>query len=164
MKEKWKEILGFNGKYIVSNTGRIIDTDKEREITKHKDKDGYEVVTLNKKPKKVHRLVAIAFIPNPKKLPQVNHKDENKLNNRVDNLEWCNNYYNSNYRNRNKLISNKVSRNVYVQKDLDGNIIKIWDNVYELTHSDTYNYQHVRDLIRKKLKPKDFVWEKYKKA
>lgn len=59
---------------------------------------------------KVHRLVAIAFIPNPDNLPHINHKDENKLNNNPNNLEWCDNSYNNNYGTRNKRIAKAVTK------------------------------------------------------
>lgn len=109
MQEEWKDIvivqgnkkIDFTGKFQVSNLGRVrnIQTFHVRKLQKHKS--GYWYITLkyDKKPYtfKVHRLVATAFIPNPNNLPMVNHKDENKLNNRVDNLEWCDAKYNSNY-------------------------------------------------------------------
>lgn len=101
--EVWKEIEGFNGDYLVSNYGRVksFKMKHERIMRLRKDKDGYMLITLHNNnhvtTKKVHRLVAQAFIPNPENLPQVNHKDENKANNIVDNLEWCTCKYNINY-------------------------------------------------------------------
>lgn len=97
---KWKEIKGWEGRYDVSNNGEIrswyygLKRLSEPRLLKIKtDKDGYRVITLHhgdiKKTYIVHRLVAIAFLPNPQKLPQINHIDGDKNNNSVDNLEWC---------------------------------------------------------------------------
>lgn len=108
MKELWKDIKGYEGCYQVSNLGRIKSLDRmtnnqygeyfmKGRILKNsiiKDK-GYCRVSLNngngKISKRVHRLVAEAFIPNPENKLEVNHKDGNKLNNCVSNLEWCTN-------------------------------------------------------------------------
>lgn len=80
--------------------------------------------------KLIHRLVAEAFIPNLNKLPEVNHKNENKKDNRVENLEWCTSKYNCNYGERNKKIIKKRSKPIN-QYDLDGNFIKRWNNSNE---------------------------------
>lgn len=117
MNEEWRPIEGYEGLYEVSNTGRVRSLDmyvkigygsyrlhKGKVLSPGKNKDGYLLINLhcNEKNKKclVHRLVAQAFIPNPDNLPQVNHKDEDKLNNRVENLEWCDAKYNINYGSR----------------------------------------------------------------
>ena len=95
-----------NGDVISVNYNR---TGKEKLLKKMLDKNGYQKVALfdGKKTKKVsvHRLVAICFIPNTGNLPQVNHKDEDKTNNNVENLEWCDCLYNINYGTRNKRVS-----------------------------------------------------------
>lgn len=106
MKEIWKEIKDYEGLYWVSNLGRVKSSTK---ILKNRlSKRGYYIVTLYKNAKgvtkTVHRLVAKAFIPNPDDLPQINHKDENKLNNNVDNLEWCTAKYNCNYGSHNSKL------------------------------------------------------------
>ena len=95
--EVWKQIKGFE-KYYVSNFGRIYSDNKNGFLTAHADNYGYFhiVVYKNKKryTKLVHRFVAEAFVENPNGYKEVNHKDENKNNNRADNLEWCTRKYN----------------------------------------------------------------------
>lgn len=113
-KQCWKDIPGYQALYQVSNTGRVRSlnynrTGKIKILKQRKDKLGYRSVFLCKDGKlkkySVHRLVALAFIPNPNNYPIINHKDENKINNTVWNLEWCTQEYNNNYGNRNKKIS-----------------------------------------------------------
>lgn len=110
MEEIWKDIEGYNGKYQVSNLGRVKSLKGSEKILKPRvSNTGYKYVNLciqgKSKTLKIHRLVAQAFLPNPEGLPQVNHKDEDKLNNNVDNLEWCTREYNCNYGTRNKRIA-----------------------------------------------------------
>lgn len=102
MKEEvWVSIEGFNGKYSVSNRGRVRSNSYGNILKPFDNGRGYKLVTLckdNKHYKRyVHRLVAQAFIPNPDDLPEVNFKDENKSNADVENLEWCTGKYNMNY-------------------------------------------------------------------
>lgn len=109
-QEVWKEVTGYEGYYEVSSLGNIRSVDrvnsigrqyKGRNIKSRVDKAGYKDVMLSKdgtqKRFKVHRLVALAFIENPFNLSQVNHIDEVKDNNNVDNLEWCSDRYNKNH-------------------------------------------------------------------
>ena len=111
-KEIWRDIVGFEGLYQISNFGRVKSLPKFTysrgypQLRKEKIlKPGYTgknrcyatVILNDGKGYKVHRLVAQAFIPNPDNLPQVNHIDENPFNNHADNLEWCTNQYNVAY-------------------------------------------------------------------
>ena len=110
MEEIWKDIQGYEGLYQVSNYGRVKSLHKgERILTLGRTTRGYSGITLYKhgklQPFSVHRLVAMAFIPNPHNLPMVNHKDECRTNNNVENLEWCDSLYNSRYGNCRKKIS-----------------------------------------------------------
>lgn len=106
MEEIWKDIPGYEGLYKVSNLGNVLSLNNYRRsnskiLKQHISKSGYHSVVLSKnqikKTYRVHRLVAMVFIPNPDNLPFINHKDENKANNCVDNLEWCTDDYNRHY-------------------------------------------------------------------
>ena len=97
----WKEIENTNGRYLVSDDGRVFSVLSNRIIKQQLNNTGYYRVELNingvVKRLLVHRIVAKAFIPNPNNYEYVNHKDENHKNNHVDNLEWCTPKYNTNY-------------------------------------------------------------------
>lgn len=153
MEEIWKTIKGIGGKYSVSNLGNVkrnehqtivkptnsVVSYKERLLKPYVDSTGYSVVSLQIAEgltvrKKIHRLVAEAFVDNPHNYPIVNHKDEDKTNNCVDNLEWCDSKYNANYGNRNKKISNRNSIRV-AQYTMDGKLIKIWDSMSQAAAS-----------------------------
>lgn len=140
--------------------------------------NGYLNVMLDGKTYLVHRLVAEAFIPNPENLPQVNHKDENKENNRDINLEWCTASYNSNYGNHGKNISesktgynhteetkkkikeSKPKKSV-VQLTLDLKLIKIWECTRD-TNKEGYDHTHVIKCCNGKSKThKGFIWIYY---
>ena len=159
MEEIWADVKDYEGLYQVSNLGRIKSTRYSRLMVPCKDYRGYLTVQFTVKGKikrfKIHRLVAQAFIPNPNNLPQVNHKDENKTNNIVDNLEWCTNEYNYFYgtaqeRRLKTMIENKKEnpekyknkknynrtdelwqKKKVVQYDLNGNTIRRWDSMKE---------------------------------
>ena len=113
--ENWKKIP--NSMYSVNNKGQVRN-DKTGRILKQQIRNGYPAVRLymngTKSLHNVHRLVAEAFIPNPDNLPQINHKDEVKTNNFVENLEWCDGKYNCNYGTRNKQISDINKKEVWV--------------------------------------------------
>ncbi len=144
-KEVWKDIEGYEGLYQVSNFGRVKSlnyhqTGKEGLKQTKKNRCGYLFVQLfknsHKKNLTVHRLVGAAFIPNPENLPCINHKDCNRTNNNVSNLEWCTYEYNTNYGDCiKKRIETKNKRGVIgaekkvVQVSLDNVPIKIWSNI-----------------------------------
>ena len=114
MKEIWKQIDEFPN-YSISNLGNVYSNISQKILKPTIDSNGYCIVGLfingQQKKKKVHQLVARAFIENPFEYQQVNHKDENKQNNRVDNLEWCDCSYNINYGTRNEKVSKSITNN-----------------------------------------------------
>lgn len=169
--EIWKDIEGYEGLYQVSNWGRVRSLwfGKEKMLQPVKHKNGYLFVSLGrKKTISIHRLVAEAFIPNPDNLPQVNHRDENKENNNVDNLEWCDSKYNNNYGTHNKRVSdtqindqNKSKKVIQFSKT--GEFIREWPSTNECGRNG-FNQGHVAACCRgnTKLKTyKGYIW-KYK--
>lgn len=116
LKEEYKPIEGYEDYYIY-NTGKVWSTKTNKFLSQKINSSGYAEVTLSKngKPKyfRVNRLVALHFIPNNDTTKNiVNHKDENKLNNCVDNLEWVDITYNNNYGTKPQRIAEKLSQKV----------------------------------------------------
>lgn len=138
--EIWKDIEEFKGQYQISNLGNVRSLDRyvycksktnpnliKGKILKIRfDKNGYCIVNLKRNQKshirKIHRLVSEAFILNPENLSQVNHKDGNKQNNHIDNLEWCTVDYNNKHRTINKLVKPILSDEAII--DIKTNCIK----------------------------------------
>ena len=131
--EKWKDIERYEGLYQVSNLGRVKSLSRrdrlnrviqEKILKLRSDKKGYLLVNLYKEGKrktyKVHRLVAQAFIPNPEDKPEVNHKDEDKTNNKVENLEWVTSKEKCNYRTRNERIAKSQTNDKKRSKPIYG--------------------------------------------
>lgn len=92
MKEVWKDVLGFEGRFQISNKGVLKNIQTNKILKQHVSKKGYATIATKVNGKnycfRVHRLVAIAFIDNVENKSEVNHKDSDKLNNSIDNLEW----------------------------------------------------------------------------
>ena len=163
MQEVWKEIKDYEELYEISNLGRVKSLITNKILKGNKNAE-YHYVCLRKngkqKVKKIHRLVAEAFIPNPNNYSCINHKDENKFNNKIDNLEWCTKIYNNNYGTRNERMSKRNSRYKIIQKDKNGNIIKIWENIWDLEHNTQYNKGAIRQCCKNKCKTVyGYKWE-----
>lgn len=175
MKEIWRTAV-VDGEpwenYQVSNLGRVMNlnyrgTGKAKLAKLYKRKDGYLEVCLSKNKETktclVHRLVAETFLPNPENLPQVNHIDENKENNRVNNLEWKSPKDNCNHGTRNERIfekttNGKLSKRV-LQFTLEGEFIREWPSTRECERNG-YNHACVCDCCNGKLPHyKGFRWE-----
>ena len=170
--EEWKEVDGFEGLYEVSNFGRVKSVSRyvkngltEKKINEkilvcsREKKTGYLRVTLCKNGKqkivKVHRLVAFAFLPNLNNYPQVNHKDEDKSNNRVDNLEWCTAKYNMNYGKRNERAAKSNTngtRSRPVIQIKDGNIIAEFPSASEVERALGFGQRNISSCCRGKYK------------
>ena len=161
--EIWKDIKGYEGLYQVSNLGRVKSSKKILSPSKTE----YLKVSLSKNGAQnthyIHRLVAQAFIDNKSNLPFVNHIDENKHNNNVNNLEWCDNKYNLNYGNAQKKKAKSQLRYNVIQKDNKGNIVKVWESASQVATMLNYKKETIRKSCRKGLKNYGYFWE-YKKA
>ena len=147
--EIWKDIDGYEGTYQISNKGRVKSLCKgsERILKPKIDRYGYMFVCLCHdnvmKYFKLHRLVAQAFIPNLDNKPQVNHKDENKLNNCVENLEWIRHIDNCNYGTRNERLSRKI-----LQYSKSGEFIREWQSATEVDRLLKINQSNITQCCR----------------
>ena len=172
--EVWKSIRGYENLYEVSSYGRVRSLRhlvkqsgnngttfsryyNGKVITQREGIGGYIFVCLSngasKKTMRVHKLVAEAFIPNPNNYPQINHKDENKSNNRVDNLEWCSPSYNCNYGTRIDRIIAKTGKPVG-QYDINGEFIQEFPSVSEASRTLGISFSSIASMAngRKRLK------------
>ena len=177
-KEIWRPIVGYEGLYEVSNYGRVksikriikkvrlgneFSSIQNEIILKYNcDRYGYLKVGLWKdaKCKKffVHRLVADAFIPNKENLPQINHINEIKTDNRVENLEWCSASYNTNYGNRNKTVSIKNSKSV-LQLTKELIIINRYNSITEVENTLGFQHQNISKCCKGKIPTAyGYVW------
>lgn len=173
-EEFWKDIRGYEG-YQVSNFGRVRSADRidrygrsytGKILEPCTDNLGYVHITLHnngkRKTVRVHRLVAEAFIENSHNYKFVNHKDENKQNNVVDNLEWCSAKYNCNYGNRMSRIKDKLNFGV-IQLTKDGKEIRRWNSIKEAT--DTLKIRNISQVCQgKRNQAGGYLWEYEKKS
>lgn len=183
--EIWKPVIGYEGFYEVSNLGRLRSVDKyikgkgnsirlkKGKILKSQiTKIGYLLVVLTKdkkiKGQYVHRLVAEAFIPNPTNLPCVNHKNECKTDNRIENLEWCTYGYNINYGTRNEKVSKALTKPkkpiksklkpVY-KYSLDGKLIATYLSISEAARQTGISKGNISQCCNGRLKTAGgFIW------
>ena len=175
IKLGYRDIEGYEGHYMVDAKGNVFSLKRKKIMTPCKSNNGYMQVHLSidgvMKSHKIHRLVAKAFIPNPYNLPQVNHKDEDKTNNCVENLEWCTQSYNMNYNDGQKRrassrdyeeISKKRSEaqsKEVTQYDFDGRIVAIWRNAY-VAEEHGYNRTMINQCcLGNKKSHKGYVWK-----
>ncbi|MBQ1581316.1 MAG: HNH endonuclease [Prevotella sp.] len=177
MTEEWKPVAGYEGLYEVSNLGRVKSlnyhhTGKEGLLKQNIEKTNpypYAMVCLYKDGKcatpKVHKLVAMAFIPNPDNLPQVNHKDEDSLNNCVNNLEWCTAKYNANYGTRNKrmaksLTNGKASKKIaqYASPGFPCELINVWPSLNEIKRQKGWSIGNICAAIKENKTAYGFLW------
>lgn len=183
MEEIFVDIKGYEGLYQISNLGRVkslerqvigkynsIRTLKEFIMKPNIIKKGYLRIHLCKNGKMkhflIHQLVASHFIPNPNNFKCVNHKDECKTNNCVENLEWCDIEYNNNYGTRNERLSVSFTNNPnkskqIIQLDKEYNIINEYPSINEAERNG-FSHSKIIDCCRGKRKThKGFIW-KYK--
>ncbi len=151
MDEQWRDIAGYEGYYQISSSGRVKSVERyiqdsygmkspyripPRILKPKQTSNGYLFVHLAMygkiRPCRIHRMVAEAFIPNPDRLPTVNHKNEDKTDNRVENLEWCTQAYNNEYgtRAQRSQMSQKQRRPV-TMFTLDGTPLQTFPTLVE---------------------------------
>ena len=180
MQEIWKDVVGYEGLYQVSNLGRVKSLSKFHCTSKNysslgywsKEKilkpivgvQGYLYVSLydknkKKKSKRIHQLVAQAFISNPNNLPFVNHKDENVKNNVYSNLEWCTAKYNCNYGTRLQRIAVKNNKPI-LQFDLNGNFIKEYESITQASKELNIKLNYISSCcLGRRRKTKGYVFK-----
>lgn len=174
--EVWKDVIGYEGFYQVSNKGNVKslswrNTGTVRNLTPKVTNRGYSHVHLYSdgipKSHTIHRLVALHFIKNPLNYPVINHKDENPSNNHAENLEWCDQSYNTLY-SMSKCRGRAVSRNRGVpykqtpkieQRTLSGDLVRVWVSFVAIKHSINRNESSIRDCCNgKRRQAYGFKW------
>jgi len=156
MQEEWKDVKGYENYYQVSNIGRVKRLErtviscnggtlyfKEIILKTWIAGNGYECIKFRVngigKHKLVHRLVSDAFIDNPNKFLEVNHKDEDKHNNNVENLEWCTRMYNMHYGTGRQRAAEKQKRKPVIQIDAEGKTINKYASTLEASNKTGYS-------------------------
>jgi len=160
--EVWKNIKGYEGLYQVSNTGNVKNVKTGTVLKQSYTSKKYKCCCLRNSGKQTvkvtHRLVAEVFIPNPDRLPQVNHIDEDKCNNNVENLEWCTNDYNAHYGNKIIRCAKSHEKSV-IQYDLNGNIIRSWESIKSAADGLNICASHITECCKGKLnKTGNYKW------
>lgn len=171
MKEVWKDVIGYEGIYEVSNTGKIKRLKNNTMRKTKKNNRGYVQISLSKNGEikyfLLHRVVAQAFIENENNFPQVNHKDEDKENNHIDNLEWCTNLYNRRYgsgyqrsvMNHNYKEIAKLRCKPVKQFDKSGNLIRVFFGATEAEIQTGIKQSKIRASARKGCFADGYKWE-----
>lgn len=166
-EEVWKDVIGYEGLYQVSNLGRVKSLlrggTEGKILCPLEHRQGYLHVRLCKKGVykqfSIHRLVAITYLDNPNNFLEVNHIDENKKNNRVDNLEWCNNRYNVNY--GTGILRNKLKHQKQVKQfDIEGNLIDTFESIQEASKVTKVHYTNIGRCCNNKRKTAGgYIWK-----
>lgn len=182
MEEIWKDIEGYEKLYQISNFGRIRSKDRvtrngrcNKCIRKGKvlkptlNQYGYLKIALWKENTTkffgIHRLVAMTFLENNENKNEINHKDGNKTNNCIDNLEWVDRSENMKHAVRMGLLQTKGyirKKKKIIQKDLDGNTIKIWDSCSDIVRERGFSDSHIYACCKRKKHKKTaygYIWE-----
>lgn len=137
-----KQYLDYDN-YLIYPDGRIYSKRTKDFMSCYLNPVGYYTVGFSKDGERsrfyVHRLVAECFVPNPQNLPEVNHIDENKLNNHVDNLEWCSREYNCSYGTRSKKIGEKCGKSVEMLDLKTGEVLQTFSSMAEASRQTGIN-------------------------
>lgn len=142
----WKPVIGYEKYYEVSSDGEIRNIITGHILKPALKKNGYFSVDLRygkPKTKMIHRIVAEAFIENANDYPCVNHIDENKTNNKADNLEWCSYKYNANFG-----CGSKARNSPVLQFDSNGRFIRMWQSMKDASKECGIKYQSISKVCR----------------